>query len=454
MNTTLIATSCRMPRKAAPNRRKPRRILPTLLLMLALPILAGAQPADWGAFNQHIDATPYQGKHFKVTAAIRSQCLDAGAGAELWVRVDKLDKTMGFFYNMMDKPIRDSTWKVYTVEGKIDKTAKWLYFGGIYEHKGYFWFDDFHLTVETAKNRWTEIPLGDPGFESDDTALFRHSWFTAPKRTFFSPTLTTENPHEGSKCIKVDGSNFVNPYAYGSNDTAGHYVTANGIKIYYETYGHGHPLLLLHGNSVSISSFDKQIPELAKHYQVIAVDTRGHGRSGEDGKLYTYDLFAQDMNALLDSLHLDSVDILGWSDGGNTGLIMGMTYPRKIRRLCVMGANVFIDHSVVEKWVFKTLNKEQKELKTSKFPDDANRSRLITLLLTQPQHKFEDLQAIRCPTLVMAGEKDVIKPEHSKQIAAHIPHSQLLIFPGGTHYEPSEHPDVFNKAVLDFLDAP
>ena len=81
-----------------------------------------------------------------------------------------------------------------------------------------------------------------------------------------------------------------------------------------------------------------------------------------------------------------------------------------------------------------------------------NRDRLITLLLTEPRHRFEELAAIQCPVLVMAGQKDIIKEPHTRQIAAHIKNSRLLIFPGGTHYEPWEHPDLFNKAVLDFLE--
>jgi pimeloyl-ACP methyl ester carboxylesterase len=438
-----------------PQIARPLTIL-ILLAQMAIPQTTRAQdgtPLDWGAFNQHIDVTVWQGHQFKVTAAIRTQPLDPRAGAELWVRIDKTDKTMGFFYNMMDKPIKDSTWKVYTVRGKIDKNAKWLYFGGLYQHKGSFYFDDFHLEVETAHNKWQQIALPDPGFE-DDTAAFNKNWFYLKKRTFFTPSLSTDNPYEGKQAIKVDGSKFTKMQTYGNNDTAGHFITANGIKLYYETYGQGQPLLLLHGNSSSISLFEKQIPDFAKQYQVIAVDTRGQGRSGEDGKTYTYDLFAEDMNAFLDSLHLDSVNIFGWSDGGNTGLIMAMNYPRKVRRLAAMGANVFIDHTVVDDSVYRILHKEQRETKHDTDYNSTNRKRLVNLLLTEPRHTFPQLESIHCPVLVMAGQYDLIKDEHTRQIAAHIPQSQLVIFPGGTHYEPADHPAAFNKTVLDFFNAP
>jgi pimeloyl-ACP methyl ester carboxylesterase len=335
-------------------------------------------------------------------------------------RIDKTDKSMGFFYNMMDKPIKDSTWKVYTVQGKIDKNAKWLYFGGLYQHKGYFNFDDFQVFIETSHNKWQQLPLPDPGFE-DDTAAFNKNWFYLKKRTFFTPRLSTDNPYEDKQAIKIDGSKFIKTQTDGDNDTAGHFITANGIKLYYETYGQGQPLLLLHGNSSSISLFEKQIPDFSKQYQVIAVDTRGQGRSGEDGK---------------------------------TGLIMAMNYPRKVRRLAAMGANVFIDHTVVDDSVYRILHKEQRELKHDKFPGTANRNRLITLLLTEPRHTFPQLKSIHCPVLVMAGQYDLIKDEHTRQIAAHIPRSQLLIFPGGTQYEPADHPATFNKTVLDFFNTP
>jgi pimeloyl-ACP methyl ester carboxylesterase len=207
----------------------------------------------------------------------------------------------------------------------------------------------------------------------------------------------------------------------------------------------------LHGNSSSINSFQLQIPELAKYFQVIAVDTRGQGKSGEDGKTYTYDLFAEDMNALLNYLHIDSANMLGWSDGGNTGLIMAMQYPVKVKKLVCMGANVFIDNTVVDKWVLKELDKQLKELKNNTTVWGRNRLRLLTLLKTEPRHSFEELKNIKCPVLVMAGEKDIIKPEHTRQVAAHIPQATLLMAPKETHYYPSENAASFNKAVLDFL---
>ncbi len=117
-----------------------------------------------------------------------------------------------------------------------------------------------------------------------------------------------------------------------------------------------------------------------------------------------------------------------------------------------MGANVFIDKTVVEKWVFKELDKQmKKELNGDTSAWGKNRKRLVTLLLTEPRHNFEELKNIKCPVLVIAGEKDVIKEAHTKGIAANIPNSTLLIAAKETHYFPSENPAKFNAAVIDFL---
>ena len=121
------------------------------------------------------------------------------------------------------------------------------------------------------------------------------------------------------------------------------------------------------------------------------------------------------MNALLDHLHLDSVNILGWSDGGNTGLVMAMKYPKKVKKLITMGAVIFIDNTVVDKSLFKSWDKEKKELADDASSDAPGRIRRIDLLLTEPKHTFEELQAISCPVLVVAGEKDVVKEGASKQ---------------------------------------
>jgi pimeloyl-ACP methyl ester carboxylesterase len=418
------------------------------LISLLVPVFLNGQPsADWGAFNQRLDAKKFAGKKFRLEAAVKVQLIDSTAEAEIWARVDRPNRQMGFFYNMMDKPIRTADWKIFTINGKVDKDAGYLTFGGLYSRKGVFYFDHFRLFIETTKNNMEEVIIPNGDFEADTLS----SWNYMQKRNGFAMQLTADSVYQGKQCVQVDGSAFKKPNTFGNNDSTGKYASVNGIQLYYEEYGTGEPLLLLHGNSESIKSFRLQIPELLKYYRVIAVDTRGQGKSGEDGKTYTYDLFAADMNALLDHLQIDSAHVLGWSDGGNTGLIMAMQYPRKVKKLVAMGANIFIDNTVVEKRVFKELNKQLKELSQYTTAPAQNRVRLINMLLTEPKHTFDDLKAIHCPVLVLVGEKDVIKPGHTKQIAANVPKSTLIIAPKETHYYPTENAASFNKTVLEFL---
>jgi pimeloyl-ACP methyl ester carboxylesterase len=421
-----------------------------LLLLLIFPFYATAQQYDWGALIQKIDVRAFAGKKFKIEAAVKVELIDSTAEAEIWVRVEKPNKEIGFFYNMMDKPIRDRNWKKVSIKGKIDKGAAWLFFGGIYRKKGIFYFDDFKLTVETSKNKFDTILLPNAGFESDSLSP---AWTYTKLAEGFTPAVTASEMYEGKQSCRVDGSAFKPGYEYGSNSNVGKYITANGIKLYYETYGQGAPLLLLHGNSGSIKSFRAQIASFAKYYTVIAVDTRGQGKSSEDGREYTYDLFAEDMNAFLNQLGLDSAYIVGWSDGGNTGLIMAMKYPNKVKKLVAMGANIFIDKTVVDKWIFKELNHQLKELEGDTTAWAKNRVRLVHLLQNEPRHTYDDLKKITCPVLVLAGEKDLIKEEHTKAVAANITNSTLLIAPGKTHYYPEEDAAGFNKTVLTFFGA-
>ncbi|MEO6583281.1 MAG: alpha/beta hydrolase, partial [Ferruginibacter sp.] len=392
----------------------------------------------------------YGGKKFRLEAAVKTKLQDKNAFAALWFRVDKANKKMGFFNNMFDKPIRSDKWSTYSISGKIDKDAAYLNFGGLYYNKGLFYFDDFKFFIEDQAGIMKEVDLPNGGFEGD-TTQFKNTWHVATTKFGYKVSLTTKDFYQGKASCLVDGTNITKGNEYGSNDSAGNFALVNGINIYYETYGEGAPLFLLHGNSSSISLFAKQIPELSKYFKVYAIDTRGQGKSGEDGKKYTYDLFAEDMNALVQHLKLDSVHVLGWSDGGNTGLIMAMRYPASIRRLVTMGANVFINHTVVDNWVFKILNKEKKELQGDTAYLRVNRLRLIDLLLTEPKHNFKELNSIKIPVLVIAGEKDVIKSGHTKSIAANISNSTLWIAEKETHYFPSENPALFNKRVIEFL---
>lgn len=245
-----------------------------------------------------------------------------------------------------------------------------------------------------------------------------------------------------SACAQTDS------VQYGNNPAAGHYAPINGINLYYETYGNGRPLILLHGNGGSIHAFTNQIPFFQKNYEVIAIDSRLQGKSGGSPDSISYDLMASDFCALLDYLHLDSAYVIGWSDGGIDGLIMAMKCPEKVKKLAISGANVVPDSTAVpysdilsmQNFVNNASGASKKEIALNK------------MMLEQPNIPYADLSQIHCPVLVMAGDHDIIKPEHTLKIFQSIPNAELCIFPDSNHGVCQQHPDLFNQTVQTFFD--
>jgi len=244
---------------------------------------------------------------------------------------------------------------------------------------------------------------------------------------------------------------------YGSNPAAGNTFISNGTRFYYETYGAGAPLLLIHGNGESIGSFKGQIGDFASHHRVIAMDSRGQGKSDLGTATLTYEQMAEDTNALLDHLLLRQVKVLGWSDGGIIGLLLTIRHPEKVGMLAVMGANLQPDAAYP--WAVDGIARVRAritaQLVSSKNPKPLQlQLRLLDLLGNQPHIPLTDLATITVPTLVMAADRDVIRDEHTLIMFHAIPKSQLAIFPGATHMVPAQDPARFNRTALDFFDKP
>jgi pimeloyl-ACP methyl ester carboxylesterase len=245
--------------------------------------------------------------------------------------------------------------------------------------------------------------------------------------------------------------------AYGSNPAAGNTFVFDGTRFYYETYGEGAPLLLIHGNGESIGSFKKQIGDFAIHHRVIAMDSRGQGRSELGTAALTYEQMAEDTNALLNHLRLGQVQVLGWSDGGIIGLLLTIRHPEKVRMLAVMGANLQPDAAYP--WAVDGIVRMRERL-TAQLTSARNpkplqlQLQLLDLLGNQPPIPLTDLATIKVPTLVMAADRDVIRDDHTLSMFHALPKSQLAIFPGATHMIPVQDPARFNRTVLDFFDKP
>ncbi len=247
-----------------------------------------------------------------------------------------------------------------------------------------------------------------------------------------------------------------NPVVYGDNAAAGHYLNSRGIRLYYETYGEGEPLLMLHINGGSITNFSNQIPYFATRYHVIAVDTRAHGKSTDPGDSLTFEQMADDFNALLDSLHLDSCNVIGWSDGGISGLQLAIRHPEKVKKLVVSGPNIYPDTTGLVPFIYHYLERLNDSLKQKpQTPEVKNQRKIIELDLKEPHNMtLEQLQQIHCPTLVMGGDHDGIPSYHLWLISQHIPKSYLWIVPNSGHSVAIYKKDQFNPVIAEFLAQP
>lgn len=238
------------------------------------------------------------------------------------------------------------------------------------------------------------------------------------------------------------------------------YVAIGGGSIYYEVHGAGPPLLLLHGGGALIESFFGQIPDLSRYYRLITVDSRGHGRSSYQKGL-SYGEMAADVLTVLDHLRLDAVAIVGWSDGGITALHLALDHPERVRSLVLIGVNFHASG----------LRKSESARMEAMGPDDFNAtavrmykrlsphpkkwpqlwSDLKVLWKTGPDLTEEELGKIKAPTLLIAGERDLIDPDHLRQMQSAIPGAVLREIPGSTHAVLMEKPRQINALILDFL---
>ncbi|MBK9730057.1 MAG: alpha/beta hydrolase [Chitinophagaceae bacterium] len=233
---------------------------------------------------------------------------------------------------------------------------------------------------------------------------------------------------------------------YGNNSSAGHYASINGIQLYYESYGKGQPLIMLHGNGGAIDAFKFQIPFFEKHFHVIAIDSRLQGKSGGSADSLSYDLMADDFCKLLDYLKIDSAFVLGWSDGGINAIIMAMHCPEHIKGIAFTGANIVPDTSAFN----PAMIQEMKDFVKRKDISPVERT-LNVMMINEPNIPYKELGKIKCPALVMAGDHDLIRPEHTIKIYQSLQNAELCIFPDSEHGVCLQHPEMFNETVMRFF---
>lgn len=243
---------------------------------------------------------------------------------------------------------------------------------------------------------------------------------------------------------------------YGANPAAGKFYDIRGIKMYCEIYGSGPPVLMIHGNGGSISSFARNIPYFARKYKVIVADSRAQGKSKDKGAALTFEMMADDEAALLDALHVHSAYVIGWSDGGITALLLAMRHPEKVIKLAATGANLWPDASAFAPGVWQEAKKQYDAEKDKPRPTakEKNAWKLFLLDWNQPHISLAELHAIHCPSLIICGDHDLISIEHTTQIFQNIPHAALWVIPQSGHATLVEHADEFNHGVDDFFSKP
>lgn len=245
---------------------------------------------------------------------------------------------------------------------------------------------------------------------------------------------------------------------YGANEKAGSYLKINGVNLYYESYGTGEPLLLIHPNGVSLSSMSHQITHFQKHYRVIAMDSRGHGKS-EIGKApLTYRQIARDIASLVSTLALENVKVIGFSDGAIVGLILGVEHPQLFEKMALMSPNTrpdngAIDPVLIEYSKAELLSVEEKIAANDKSKDWQRIKQQKMLTMFQPDISVKELASIKTPILLMAGDRDLITNFHMVEIFENLPNAHLAIFPNETHFTPVTNPTLFNTHVDKFFNA-
>lgn len=222
------------------------------------------------------------------------------------------------------------------------------------------------------------------------------------------------------------------------------------IRHFYIEQGTGFPLILLHGNGEDAHYFVHQMAPFAQHFRVIAVDTRGHGKTPRGGAPFTIRQFAEDLLSFMDRLSIEKAHILGFSDGGNIAMVFAMAHPERVEKLILDGAN--LDASGVKRKIQIPIEIGYRiaKLFAGRNPEARRKAELLGLMVHDPDVKPEELAAIHCPTLVLAGEDDMIKESHTRLIAHAIPGAELAIIQG-SHFVANQNPEAFNEVVLRFL---
>lgn len=222
------------------------------------------------------------------------------------------------------------------------------------------------------------------------------------------------------------------------------------IELHCEETGDGEPLVLLHGNGEDGTYFAHQIAHFSQHFRVLALDTRGHGKSPRGEAPFTIRQFARDLLAFLDARDIERAHLLGFSDGGNIALAFALAHPERVGKLVLNGAN--LNTRGVKRSVQAPieLGYRMARLFAGLSAKALANAEMLGLMVNDPNVAPEELAALTAPTLVIAGENDMIREDHTRLIAERIPNARLAFVPGD-HFVAAKNPAAFNREVERFL---
>jgi pimeloyl-ACP methyl ester carboxylesterase len=252
------------------------------------------------------------------------------------------------------------------------------------------------------------------------------------------------------------------------------FAPVNGLQMYYEIYGNGKPLVLIHGGGSTIqSNWEKVIPFLAPTREVIAVEMQAHGRTADIDRNFTFEQDAEDIVTLLQYFKIPKADIFGFSNGGQTTLLLAIHHPDVVNRIVVASIGFRregfapgfwdgMDHATFDnmpqplKDAYLKVTPSQEGL-LKMFNRDANRMKNFQ------SWSEKDISSITAPAFIVGGDRDIVTPEHLIQMHHLIANSRLAIFPGGhgdylgefsTGNTDTKLHQVFINMVIEFLDTP